>query len=122
VRIIAGILLAALSISNLVISIFSAHRALHIANDNLSQTLRRRLAPAPVSGGLIDVRAFKSLPFAVYAVSGFITFLGSSTRKLIPGNYVLFWLADPAPQCCLTYRLVPPTLGCRQNLHFLCCR
>ncbi|PAV23574.1 MFS general substrate transporter [Pyrrhoderma noxium] len=58
-RIIGFILLFALVIANL--------------------TLARRLPPVNVSGGLLNLRAFKSLPFTLYTISSFIAFLGLYT-------------------------------------------
>ncbi|EJD05764.1 MFS general substrate transporter [Fomitiporia mediterranea MF3/22] len=42
-------------------------------------TLARRLPPVHVSGGLLNLRAFKSLPYSIYTISGFMTFLGLYT-------------------------------------------
>jgi MCP family monocarboxylic acid transporter-like MFS transporter 10 len=45
------------------------------------QTLRARLPPREVSGGLFNLRAFESMPFTIYCVSAFVTFLGLYTGK-----------------------------------------
>ncbi|KAL5490237.1 hypothetical protein ACEPAI_5070 [Sanghuangporus weigelae] len=42
-------------------------------------TLARRLPPVTVSGGVLNFRAFKSLPYSIYTLSGFIAFLGLYT-------------------------------------------
>ncbi|KAH8117270.1 MFS general substrate transporter [Phellopilus nigrolimitatus] len=42
-------------------------------------TLDRRLPPVNVSGGLLNLRAFKSLPYTLYTLSAFIAFLGLYT-------------------------------------------
>ncbi|KAJ7252471.1 major facilitator superfamily domain-containing protein [Mycena rebaudengoi] len=42
-------------------------------------TLARRLPPKDVKGGLFNFHAFKSAPFTVYCLSGFVAFLGLYT-------------------------------------------
>ncbi|KAI5124365.1 hypothetical protein M0805_008969 [Coniferiporia weirii] len=42
-------------------------------------TLTRRLPPVNVSGGLLNLRSFKSLPYTIYTLSGFLAFLGLYT-------------------------------------------
>ncbi|TFY66807.1 hypothetical protein EVG20_g4288 [Dentipellis fragilis] len=42
-------------------------------------TLKRRLPPVYVSGGLFNIRVFKSAPFSAYTAGGFIAFLGLYT-------------------------------------------
>ncbi|KAJ6559229.1 major facilitator superfamily domain-containing protein [Mycena vulgaris] len=42
-------------------------------------TLKRRLPPKKVKGGLFNLKAFKSAPFSVYCLSGFVSFLGLYT-------------------------------------------
>lgn len=39
-------------------------------------TLVRRLPPKNVQGGLFNLRAFRSAPFTIYCLSGFVAFLG----------------------------------------------
>lgn len=59
VRIVALILLIALGCTNL--------------------TMRRRLPPTKLKGGLLNLRAFKSPPFTIYCLSSFVVFLGLYT-------------------------------------------
>ncbi|KAJ6581826.1 major facilitator superfamily domain-containing protein [Mycena capillaripes] len=42
-------------------------------------TLRRRLPPKNVKGGLFNLQAFRSAPFTIYCLSGFVAFLGLYT-------------------------------------------
>ncbi|KAK0463488.1 major facilitator superfamily domain-containing protein [Desarmillaria tabescens] len=42
-------------------------------------TLERRLPPVRVKGGLANLDAFKSVPYTIYCISGFTTFLGLYT-------------------------------------------
>ncbi|KAJ7809073.1 major facilitator superfamily domain-containing protein [Mycena olivaceomarginata] len=42
-------------------------------------TLVRRLPPKNVQGGLFNLRAFRSAPFTIYCLSGFVAFLGLYT-------------------------------------------
>ncbi|PFH44634.1 hypothetical protein AMATHDRAFT_168326, partial [Amanita thiersii Skay4041] len=42
-------------------------------------TIRRRLPPRNVPGGLLNLRAFQSAAFSTYCFSGFLTFLGIYT-------------------------------------------
>ncbi|KAF9441307.1 MFS general substrate transporter [Macrolepiota fuliginosa MF-IS2] len=58
-RIIGFILLLVLGVSNL--------------------TMKRRLPPAPVGGGLFNLAVFKSVAYTIYCISGFLTFLGIYT-------------------------------------------
>ncbi|KAL1743145.1 major facilitator superfamily domain-containing protein [Schizophyllum fasciatum] len=58
-RILGFIVLATLSVPNLV--------------------LRRRLPPKKVAGGLVNPKAFKSAPFTIYCLSGVVAFLGLYT-------------------------------------------
>jgi hypothetical protein len=39
-------------------------------------TLARRLPPKNVKGGLFNLQAFRSAPFTIYCLSGFVSFLG----------------------------------------------
>jgi len=48
-------------------------------------TLQRRLPPKKVRGGLVNLAAFKSLPYTVYTLSAVVAFLG-----LYTGIYSLF--------------------------------
>jgi len=48
---------------------------------NRKQTMRRRLPPVFVSGGLFNLQQFKSRAYSVYTVSGFVTFLGLYTGQ-----------------------------------------
>ena len=60
-RIIAFILLAALTVTNL--------------------TLERRLPPKQNSGPFVNLHAFRSPPYTVYCGAGFVTFLGLYTVR-----------------------------------------
>lgn len=60
-RILAFIILAALTVTNL--------------------TLERRLPPKQNSGPFINLRAFKSAAYSVYCSAGFVTFLGLYTVR-----------------------------------------
>ncbi|KAJ7231881.1 major facilitator superfamily domain-containing protein [Mycena haematopus] len=42
-------------------------------------TVARRLPPKNVKGGLLNLRAFRFPPFAIYCISGFVAFLGLYT-------------------------------------------
>ncbi|KAF9001719.1 MFS general substrate transporter [Cyathus striatus] len=42
-------------------------------------TLKRRLPPKNVSGGLFNLQAFKFAPYTIYCISGFVNFLGLYT-------------------------------------------
>lgn len=46
-------------------------------------TLRRRLPPKHVAGGLFNLQAFKSAPFSVYCLASFSSFLGLYTGLLV---------------------------------------
>lgn len=48
---------------------------------NRKQTMRRRLPPVAVSGGLFNLRQFKSPAYSVYTASGFVAFLGLYTGQ-----------------------------------------
>lgn len=45
--------------------------------------MTRRLPPAKETGGLLNLRIFKSAPFALYTASAFLAFLGIYTGNLI---------------------------------------
>ena len=45
-------------------------------------TLRRRLPPKVVSGGLVNIRVFKSPVFSTYCLAIWVTFLGLYTGEL----------------------------------------
>jgi hypothetical protein len=49
--------------------------------DVLCETLKRRLPPIKASGGLLNLRAFKSAPFTIYCISAFVIFLGLYTGQ-----------------------------------------
>jgi hypothetical protein len=49
------------------------------ADSPCKQTLRRRLPPVNLPGGMLNLKAFKSAPYSVYTVSGFLAFLGLYT-------------------------------------------
>ncbi|KAI5116454.1 hypothetical protein M0805_006175 [Coniferiporia weirii] len=82
-RVIAFMLLISLNVANL--------------------TLRRRLPPVNVSGGLLNLRMFKSLPFTIYALSAFFAFLGmytvltyiviSASESGLDGNFAFYLLS-----------------------------
>lgn len=43
--------------------------------------LQRRLPPKKVSGGLFNLRAFKSIPYTLYTLSCIVAFLGLYTGR-----------------------------------------
>lgn len=49
---------------------------------NSKQTMRRRLPPGSVSGGLFNLQQFKSPAYLVYTASGFMAFLGLYTGQI----------------------------------------
>ncbi|KAJ7186131.1 major facilitator superfamily domain-containing protein [Mycena filopes] len=77
-------------------------------------TLVRRLPPKNVKGGLFNFKAFKSAPFSVYCLSGFIGFLGFYTVLIyidvsavsvgVSPNFA-FYLVSIANGCSLFARL-----------------
>ena len=56
--------------------------------------LDRRLPPKNVSGGLFNLRAFKSAPFSIYCLSGFVAFLGLYTGNVLSFQIALFTLTS----------------------------
>lgn len=44
-------------------------------------TIERRLPPKPDPGPMVNVREFRSVPYTVYCLSGFVTFLGLYTVR-----------------------------------------
>lgn len=78
-RTVACVLAVTLGISNLVgMTVrFLSRRADYIA----TQTLRTRLTPSSTSISLFRFSALRSPAFAVYAITAFFTFLGSTTCK-----------------------------------------
>ena len=54
-------------------------RAYSLMSINKVQTLRRRLPPITVSGGLFNLKQFKSPAYSVYTASGFVAWLGLYT-------------------------------------------
>jgi hypothetical protein len=54
-------------------------RAYSLMSINKDQTLRRRLPPITVSGGLFNLKQFKSPAYSVYTASGFVAWLGLYT-------------------------------------------
>lgn len=55
-----------------------------------SQLLRSRLPPRKVSGGLLNLGAFRHMPYTLYSASAFFTFLG-----LFTGTFVDFIFGLP---------------------------
>jgi len=47
------------------------------------QTLKRRLPPVAVSGGLFNLKQFKSPAYSVYTASVFVAFLGLYTGQSV---------------------------------------
>ncbi len=43
-------------------------------------TLKRRLPPVNVSGGILNLKAFKSAPYTIWCIANFIAFLGTVYR------------------------------------------
>ncbi|KAF8584118.1 MFS general substrate transporter [Ramaria rubella] len=60
---------------------------------NLS--LRRRLPPVNVSGGLFNLRIFKYKPYTIYTISGFFTFLGLYTVLTYIDSSAAFYGVSP---------------------------
>lgn len=48
------------------------------------QTLKRRLPPVNVSGGLLNLKVFRSPAFTVYTIASFVAFLGLYTGPYCP--------------------------------------
>lgn len=79
VRIIGFILLANLTIAACVCSIFFLYcNPLTV----IIQLLKRRLPPKKVSGGLVNIRAFKNIGYSIYCLAGLTGFLGLYTSLL----------------------------------------
>jgi hypothetical protein len=47
-------------------------------------TLRRRLPPKKVAGGLLNLKAFRYLPYSLYVGASLVSFLGLYTGGLWP--------------------------------------
>ena len=47
------------------------------------QTLRRRMPPIIVSGGLFNITQFKSPAYSIYTASGFVAWLGLYTGQWV---------------------------------------
>jgi hypothetical protein len=56
-------------------------RAYPLMRINKMQTLRRRLPPIVVSGGLFNPKQFKSPAYSVYTASSFVAWLGLYTGQ-----------------------------------------
>jgi hypothetical protein len=80
-RIIAFILMFVLVIMNLVCKY---RRTFPLMSINKMQTLRRRLPPIVVSGGLFNPKQFKSPAYSVYTAAGFVAWLGLYTGQRVP--------------------------------------
>ena len=76
-RILGFILLFLLITPNIVSVSYKRRCFVHFT---LSQVLKRRLPPVNVPGGLLSLKAFRSIPYTLYTVSGFFVFLGLYTR------------------------------------------
>jgi MFS transporter, MCT family, solute carrier family 16 (monocarboxylic acid transporters), member 10 len=46
-------------------------------------TLKRRLPPTNVTGGLTNLRQFKNPAYSMYTLAGFICFLGLYTGEIV---------------------------------------
>ena len=58
-------------------------RAYPLMRINKIQTLRRRLPPIVVSGGLFNLKQFKSPAYSVYTASSFVAWLGLYTGQWV---------------------------------------
>ena len=54
-----------------------------MAQYNEMQTLKRRLPPVAVSGGLFNLEQFKSPAYSIYTASAFVAFLGLYTGQSV---------------------------------------
>lgn len=54
-------------------------------------TLKRRLPPKRVTGGLFNLGAFKNMAYTIYCLSGFVTFLGLYTGSELSLNEILLF-------------------------------
>jgi hypothetical protein len=61
--------------------------------------MARRLPPIKAQGGLLNLKAFKYPPYAVYCLSGFCSFLGLFTgeQKVPPNNLTRLTRDKPSP-------------------------
>jgi MCP family monocarboxylic acid transporter-like MFS transporter 10 len=48
-----------------------------------NSTIRRRLPPSSLSGGLFNVKQFRSPVFTVYTAAGVVVFLGINTHDVV---------------------------------------
>jgi hypothetical protein len=53
------------------------------AQYDIIQTLKRRLPPVSVSGGLFNLKQFKSPAYSVYTAAAFVAFLGLYTGQSV---------------------------------------
>jgi hypothetical protein len=84
------------------------------------QTLKRRLPPIKVSGGLFNPKQFKSPAYSVYTASGFVAYLGLYTG-LFPHFLVSTTdLTTPIPSADLHRHKRTITGRPRQPLHLPC--
>jgi hypothetical protein len=51
--------------------------------DTVTKTLKRRLPPKHITGGIVDLRVLKSTSFSMYCLCTFFTYLGLYTGMLI---------------------------------------
>lgn len=49
-------------------------------------TLRRRLSPKKVSGGLLNLKAFLHIPYTLYVLASVVSFLGLYTGEFLVGT------------------------------------
>ena len=78
-RVLGFILVATLSLANLVRVPMNVHKIVDSLMNKILQTLDRRLPPVNAAGGLFNIRAFKALPYSTYTAAGFLSFLGLYT-------------------------------------------
>jgi MCP family monocarboxylic acid transporter-like MFS transporter 10 len=67
------------------------------------QTMRRRLPPVVVSGGLFNLQQFKSPAYSIYCSSGFVAFLGLYTGQFPAQHSSLFRILTHAHGTVLTF-------------------
>jgi|SRR5580693_5461686 hypothetical protein len=95
-RVIAFILMLVLAIMNLVCNTNRIYARPRLYNK--MQTLKRRLPPVFVSGGLFNLKQFKSPAYSVYTTAAFVAFLGLYTSQSVHMHSWTF-LTDTHRQC-----------------------
>jgi MCP family monocarboxylic acid transporter-like MFS transporter 10 len=71
-----------LDLTGLNLSMFSTAFILLFVLSVAVLTLRRRLPPKKVAGGLLNLKAFRHLPYSLYVAASVVSFLGLYTSKL----------------------------------------